>query len=647
MSSPLRILMIEDSQEDAELILLHLQAHSVECTCVQVDTLEGFLSKLKSGVWDLVLSDYSLPGTDGMAVLESLRALDPDLPFILLSGVLDEGAAVEAMRKGANDFILKGNLSRLVPVIWREMKESELRRKQRLFEEELRLLHTAIGQTPDMVMITDAEGQILYANAAAEAITGFHRAEMVGQNPRLFKSDRHDTAFYRSMWEVLLRGETWKGHIVNRRKDRSLWDAETVIAPVFNSRGELQNYLCTARDITLERKLQGLVEQSQRLETIGTLTSGIAHDFNNILMPVMGHAELGLARSPGDPKIRHDLEVIQASASRARDLIAQILSFSRKGAGEDVPIEVQSLLSESLKLLRATLPTSMGFEVELDARGTFVKVDPTKLHQVILNLCINASHAMRGLAGRLTVKLKPEHLPVTPCAMNVNLQEGEYLCLEVTDTGRGISSEHLDKVFLPFFTTKPPREGTGLGLSVTHGIVSAAKGGIQVGSQPGVGTSFKIFLPISSSLLGLPVVQGDETVKGHGHILLVDDEKTLVDMLEASLTQMGFQVSSFCDPRLALRAFADSPTAFQIAVTDHTMPGLSGLQLAQAIWSLNPGFPIILMTGDPDMEKFGLPLSQAGFRACLSKPMSPKDLARAVLKGFPEPARLDHDVMQG
>ncbi len=631
----LRILLVEDSSEDAQLLVLYLEAHGVRFTYAQEDTLEGFLTALRSGPWDLVLSDFSLPGTDGMEILKGLRDRDPDLPFILLSGVLDEGAAVEAMRGGANDFVLKSNLARLVPAIEREMKEAELRRKQRLFEEELRLLHTAIGQTPDMVVITDPQGTILYSNAATAAITGFQRDEMLGRNPRLFKSGRHDAAFYRSMWEVLLRGETWKGHLVNKRKDGTYWDAESVISPVFSARGDLQNYLCTSRDITLERQLQGLLEQSQRLETIGTLTSGIAHDFNNILMPVMGHAELGLGRAPGDPKLRHDLEVIQASAQRARDLIRQILAFSRNDEGKVVPIEIQSLLAESLKLLRATVPTSIAFEVDLDARGKFVRGDPTQLHQVILNLCTNAGHAMRGNAGRLTVGLKSERQPAMPCAMNILLPEGEYLCLEVRDTGKGIHPDHLDKIFLPFFTTKPPKEGTGLGLSVTHGIVSAMKGGFQVTSQPGAGTCFRVFLPVAPMGSILPDEEEGETPIGHGHILLVDDENSLLEMLHTSLTKMGFQVSSFCDPQAALRAFLLAPAAFDVLVTDHTMPGLSGVQLAEALWAVSPALPAILLSGDPELSRTCEPVRQAKFRACLAKPLSSRDIAKTILQVLP------------
>ncbi len=635
MVNHLRILMVEDSGDDADLTLLHLKDAGIDFDCVRVDDLEGFLAALAEGRWDLVISDFSLPGTDGMVILDHLRRADPDLPFLLLSGVLDEGAAVDAMRKGANDFVLKGHLSRLVPAIQREMKDLELRRKQRAFEEELRLLHTAIGQTPDMVLITDAEGLILYANAAAEAISGYPKSELQGQNPRLFKSGQHEAGFYRSMWEVLQRGETWKGHIVNKRRDGVLWNSEAVISPVFGKDGELKNYLCTARDITLERQLQEAVEQTQRLETIGTLTSGIAHDFNNILTPVIGHSELGLTREPGDPHLHHDLEVILASAMRARDLISQILAFSRKGNAEEIPIEVQSLLSESLKLLRATVPSSIAFKLDLNARGRFVRLDPTKLHQVILNLCTNAAYAMRGQAGKLAVSLEPSTLEETSCVMNVRLPAGEYLCLTVEDSGRGIQPEFLDKIFLPFFTTKSVREGTGLGLSVTHSIVSAAGGGIQVSSRPEEGTHFTVFLPLTTDFAAPSMAPQGAPLRGRGNLLLVDDEQMLLEMLESGLRRLGFQVDSYADPTRALAAFQACPSRYQAVVTDQTMPGLSGVQLAKGIWASAPECPVFLLSGDPEVDQVSESLRRMGSAICLHKPLGPQDLTRAILAAVP------------
>jgi len=636
MPTPLHILIIEDSPEDAQLLLHHLEAMGVTFTYAHEATFEGFLAALTTGTWDLVISDYRLPGTDGMDILRRVREHDPDLPFIMLSGVLSEGSAVEAMHTGANDFLLKGNLSRLVPAIEREMKEAELRRTKRQFEEELRLLHSAIGQTPDMVVITNQEGRILYVNDAAERISGYPRHELLGENPSLFKSGQHNAAFYRSMWEVLSRGEVWKGNIVNRRKDGSLWNAESVISPIFGARGELRNYLSTSRDVTRERQLQEFLEQSQRLETIGTLTSGIAHDFNNILMPILGHCELGLGRPAGDPKLKNDLEVIQASTKRARDLVRQILVFSRKGQAESVPIEVQMLLSESINLLRGSVSTAIKFVLDLDAQGRFIMGDPTQLHQVILNLCTNACHAMKGSAGCLSIRLKPQELPPTPCAMNIILPEGQYLCLEVTDTGKGIPPDHLGKIFLPFFSTKSPEEGTGLGLSVSHGIISAMGGGFQVASRPGVGTSFKVLLPLTAQAAIGPVDAWEAAPHGQGHILLVDDDELLLEVLHNNLTEMGFRISSFREPEAALQAFLLDPARFQVLVTDYAMPGLSGSQLGEAIWNIDPAFPVILLSGCLDHGQTCEGAGIRSFLACVAKPISPSELVKAILKVLPQ-----------
>jgi CheY-like chemotaxis protein len=281
------------------------------------------------------------------------------------------------------------------------------------------------------------------------------------------------------------------------------------------------------------------------------------------------------------------------------------------------------------------VPSSITFQEDLAAQGKLVEGDSTQLHQVILNLCTNASHAMRGSAGHLMIRLNPCLLPDTPCAMNILLPAGEYLCLEVADTGKGIDPAHLDQIFLPFFTTKSAGEGTGLGLSVSHGIVSNLGGGIQVTSALGEGTTFKVFLPVATATLAEPEKEPEEPLRGEGRILLVDDEESLLQMLNASLVRMGFQVSSFNQPRLALQAFRQAPGSFRALVTDHTMPGMSGVELAQAIWELNPAFPVILLSGTPDHGQTGVPIGTVGFRACLAKPMSPRDIAKAILKALP------------
>ena len=625
----IRILLVEDSRDDADLLEFYLSSHGLRCEMKLVEDQEGFIAALAAGGWDLVISDFQLSDSNGLQILRHLRHKDPDLPFILLSGVLDEGAAVEAMRSGANDFLLKSNLSRLVPAIEREQRDYEIRRKRRAVEAELEMLHTAIGQTPDMVVITEPDGTIVYANPATEVTSGFTRDEMVGRNPRIFKSGQQDGKFYQAMWDTLLQGEIWHGRIVNLRKDGSRWDSMSVISPVFDVGGGLRNYLWTARDVTHEHELEVQLERNQRLETIGVLTSGIAHDFNNILMPVVSHAELGLGRPPSDPRLQNDLEVILASAQRAAALIRQILAFSRQDDQEVAPLELQSLLMESLKLLRATVPTSITFQVELEARNCLVAGDPTKLHQVILNLCVNAAHAMRGMAGRLTVRLKPVNFQSMPCTMGVTLAEGDHLRLEVSDTGRGILPEHLDRIFLPFFTTKPPKEGTGLGLSVTHAIVSALGGGIQVESRPGEGTVFTLFLPqvrapIPDALCGEAAV-----VHGQARVLLVDDEELLLEALRDGLERLGFKVAGAKGPTEALAIFLRDPNLHDVLVTDFQMPHMTGRQLAEALWTLRPDLPVVVITGSALVNEEGR-MGQGRFSAVLVKPLLVTEVARAI-----------------
>ena len=627
--NPLRILLAEDTPEDAELILLHLSRHGLDVVHRRVETRAEFHRALREGPWDVVLSDFSLPGTDGLELLHDLRSRDPDLPFLLLSGVLDERSAVEAMRSGANDFLLKGNLSRLVPALERELREAEVRRQRRAFEKELQLLHRAIAQTPDLVMITDPRGAIAYVNPAVESVSGYAREELVGQNPRLFKSGLHDASFYRNLWESLLRGETWRSSITNRRKDGTFWNAEVVITPVLDDQGALAHFLWTARDITHERELLALLQQSQRLETVGVLASGIAHDFNNILMPMLGHAQLGLERPPGDPRLHEDLEVILASARRAADLVRRILSFSRRGEGKPVPVDLQALLSEALKLLRAAVPSPISFHPDLAAPGRCVKGEPIQLHQVILNLCTNAAQAMKGTSGKLAVGLAPIHLQSLSCAMGVELAEGDYLCLEVADSGRGIPPEHLDRIFQPFFTTKENGGGTGLGLSVTHGIVSAMGGGIQVESRPGEGTRFLVYFPQATATEAVAVPPLSERGIGRGTILVVDDEVLLGRLLQTVLQKEGYEAVVYRDPEKAVLAFMGSSGAFDLLVTDFQMPGLTGVDLVRSLRALRPDLPAILLTGslsavDPDGPVGSL------FQACLAKPIPTIELVHTI-----------------
>ena len=632
MKAPLHLLLLEDSDLDAELLLAALRQQEFKPDVTRVQTEADFRQAIVGSRWDLVISDYNLSGFDGMSALGILRERDPDLPFILVSGLLTEASAVEAIRQGANDFVLKSNLQRLGPIIERELRDTSNRQRARADQNELRLLQLAVRQVPDSLVITDPEGTILYVNPSMEAVSGYSRDELVGETPRLFKSGRHEAAFYEHLWVSLLRGEVWRGTFVNRRKDGQFWESQAVVAPVLNDAGLPLYFVLTSRDVSHERELQARLEQAQRLEAIGVLTGGIAHDFNNILMPIMGNAELGLERSKDLPQIQHHFEVIQKSALRASDLIQQILAFSRKQEVLTRPVDLALLLKESLKLMRATVPSSILFDLHLDPAGAHVLADPTQLHQVILNLCTNAAQSMYGLAGTLRVEMKAvETAEDLPCVMGGALPPGRYQCLIIADSGCGIPPELLDQIFFPFFTTKKQGQGTGLGLSIVHGLVQQMGGGLQVTSTPGQGTAFCIYLPTTDQEERRALPAPIAVPIRHDRLLVVDDEPAILDVLEAGLARLGFQVTRFEDPALALETFRQTPMAFDLLVSDLTMPHMTGLDLAEEVGLIRPGFPVLLMTGQParlNAER----AEQLGIRATVRKPSTPNMVALVIEK---------------
>lgn len=629
MASQFKVLLIEDSASDALLLARALSKGGLAVELHRVETPDSLEQALMDGTFDFVISDFRLPGWDGMRALEIVRGLAPDIPFLMISGQVGEDLAAEAMRAGANDFLLKDHLSRLIPAIERELREAGIRRMHRALEAEQRLLHLAIQHAPDWVVITDPEGTILYANPAAEQISGYSRAELLGQNPRLLKSGKHDSDFYAQMWQALLKGQTWRGRLINKRKDQSFWDSDTSISPVRDEGGAITGYVCAARDISHEVELRQQLEQAQRLEAIGLLAGGIAHDFNNALMPILVSAEVALARPDTDPQSLRAFNIITQAAERARDLVRQILMFSRKGEHDTQSIQLHLVVRDALALVRSVLPANLVMETNIDPQSGHVLGDATQLHQVVLNLLTNAAHAMRGRAGLIRVSLtRMTTAAEIPCPLGKPLPAGDYLRLSVEDAGHGIGEEVLGKIFLPFFSTKAPGEGTGLGLSVVHGIVQGIGGGIQVESTVEVGSTFNVFLP---SCDVLPTVKETPIAPARSplRVLLVDDEKTLVAMLEHALCSMGYQVWGTSSPTAALARFEATPSDFDILLTDLTMPEMSGISLAQALWARHPGFPIVLMTGyseGMDQEH----VRCLGFKLLLEKPKSAAEVADAL-----------------
>ena len=347
------------------------------------------------------------------------------------------------------------------------------------------------------------------------------------------------------------------------------------------------------------RKYQLHLAQSQKMEALGTLAGGIAHDFNNILSPIIAYTELAREAAAGNPELSADLAEVSKAATRARDLAAQILTFARRSEPKKVPASVTAIAAEALKLLRSSIPSSIEFRQRMEGEA-MVLADPSQLHQVVVNLCTNAFHAMEEQGGVLTVTAEEIELTQAPESV-ADLAPGRYALLSVSDTGTGIDRDTLTWIFDPYFTTKPKGKGTGLGLAVVDGIVRGAGGRISVSSQVGAGTTFRVYLPLAGPASDTAPSAGDgaaaDRSTGKERILFVDDEEQIRESTRRFLGKLGYRVAVFSNGADALDAFSRDPASWDVLVTDMTMPGLSGKELAQRALELRPGLPVILCCG--------------------------------------------------
>ncbi len=505
------------------------------------------------------------------------------------------------------------------------------------------LLAKAMEYTAESVIITDRDRKIIFVNAGFEKMSGYRRQEALGQKPSILHSGRHDASFYQKLHQTIYAGRIWKGDFTNRRQDGTLYVVEATISPVFDEQGEITHFISVRRDVTRERQFEKTRERMQRLEAIGTLAGGIAHDFNNILVPIMGYTELCQDIVPPGSQLKQYLDQVLLATNRARELVRQILSFSRQAEREKAPLDIRLVVKEALKLIRAALPADIRISQQIEPGNECVLADPTEIHQVIMNLCTNAQHAMAENGGVLSVALRAIEVDEGQAATRPGLHPGPYLQLTVGDTGCGIPEEVRGRIFEPYFTTKEKDGGTGLGLATVHGIVTGGGGVIFERSQPHQGAVFELYFPVVES----PSGPSDDNVTlrvpgGSERILFVDDEPTIAELGRQMLGGLGYKVHSTTDPQAALTLLGNNPDAFDLVVTDMTMPGISGVQLVRKVHAIRPDIPIIICTGFSEKIK-ECRAGKNGVSQLLMKPISLNDLARAVRKALDE-QKTDNNV---
>ena len=893
MNTPLQCLLVEDSADDAELLLRELRTGGFDVTWERVETAAAMRAALDRQPWDLIIADYSMPQFSGLAALEVLNASGLDLPFIMISGTMGEEQVVTAMRAGVHDYFIKGRLAHLIPAVERELHNAAARRAQQrtetalnssevryrglfeaakdgilildaetglivdvnpflihllgfshevflgkkiwelgffkdivanqdnfavlqqqeyiryedmaletsdgrrievefisnlylvnqqkviqcfirdishrkraeaalrasnekyrgLFESSCDALMTAeppswrftsgnpatvkmfgtknegefishepwklsperqpdgresaekakemfetavregscffewrhrriggeefpatvllsrmesagkvsiqatvrdvterrraeeyqarlamaVEQAAETIVITDTSGTILYVNPAFEKITGYTRAEAYGQNPRVLKSGQHDAEFYRKLWAQLTAGQVWSGHIINKRKNGTLFEEEATISPVLDAAGKIINYVAVKRDVTREVALEEQNRQAAKMEAVGRLAGGVAHDFNNKLQIIMFNLEMLLNEVPAGHEFRAGLLDIQEAAQHSAALTRQLLTFSRKQAIEPVLLDLNTATAVSLKMLGRLVGENIQLQLVAPVAEETVFIDPGQLDQLLANLVVNARDAIPG-TGTITIDLTHRTLAETDCRDRTDfVQPGEYVVLTVRDNGVGMAPEIQAHIFEPFFTTKAVGKGTGLGLATVYGIVKQNHGAITVQSAPGQGTTFSIYLPraaaaVSASVgkIAEPMPTGTET------ILVVEDEASVLDLIRRTLALQGYKVLAAVTPHLAVRLCQQHPEPIHLLLTDVVMPEMDGHELSEHIQALRPNIRILFMSGYSSevMEQHGhLPTDLH----VLQKPFNAAALAQRVRAALDAP----------
>jgi PAS domain S-box-containing protein len=498
--------------------------------------------------------------------------------------------------------------------------------REALADQESLKMGAAVEQAADAVIMLDLGGSIRYVNAAFESMNKVPRGKAKG---RAYLEDFADPSSAGAVREALMAGKAWQGRMSRLASDGQPVELQVAVATVKDPAGTIIGVLVTERDVTQETILQRQLRRTQKMEALGTLAGGIAHDFNNILNPIFISMELALLDPSLDPAVRGHLEVGLKAAERGRDLVKQVISFSRQKEKDRKPIRIGTVVREALNFLRASLPSTIEIRADIRDEASCVLGDPANLHQLVMNLSSNAAYAMRTSGGILSIGLSAEEIDAEGAKKVVGLAPGSYLRLTVADTGVGMTPEVREKLFDPFFTTKPPGEGSGMGLPVVDGIVRDYGGAIEVESRLGQGSTFTIFLPRVGVEEAPAVTITDELPRGSGRILVLDDEEAQVYSVRGVLEKLGYEVEAFTDGRHALERIRSDPEAFDLVITDQTMPRLSGLQVAAEMFRVRPELPIILCTGFSEVADAKAAYA-AGIREFLMKPYSVREMAEAV-----------------
>lgn len=634
----LRLLHLEDNLADAELIEMQITEEWPGCEIRRVDTRHDFLTAIQTAKFDLILSDFSLPGFNGLEALNLARHYTTDTPFIFLSGTIGEENAVKALKCGAADYIIKDRPARFISAIrsaLTHMQEAALRRES---EAQVREQAALLDKARDAIIATDLEHRIAYWNASAEEIYGWTADEVLGR--RLEDLQLHvDPARFVTAREQLTAYGEWRGEFRIQTKRGQALQVESTWSLVLGADGRPRSILFIDTDVTERKKMEAQIHRAERMDSIGMLAGGVAHDLNNALAPILMAAEL-LRERVSDPADRRFVDSIETSAQHGAALVQQLLAFARGSEGQRTLVEVAGLIEDVQKLLRSTITASIELTVETVGTPWPIMADATKIKQVLINLCLNARDAMPN-GGRIEILAGNTMIGGKHVLSNSGAQPGPYLRIAVRDTGTGIPPEVLARIFDPFFTTKAAGKGTGLGLSMVSGIIKSHGGFLNVESHVGQGTLFELFFPAHSQVREAPPsAVSPLDVKGRGEsILLVDDDPSVRDIFKALLENAGYDVGTAENGEEVLAKFDAQPGKYAIVISDIMMPGMSGQEVIQALRTRVPRQPVLAISGLMDPERQRELHAMEPPVECLGKPILPEKLLLTLRRMLEAAAR--------
>jgi len=603
MSTPLRLLLVEDSEDDALLLVRQIRSGGYEVHFERVDTAAALDNALKKP-WDIVISDYAMPGFNGLSALMLLQKRSIDIPFIMVSGTIGEDIAVEAMKAGAHDYVMKTNLVRLIPAIGRELREIDERRQRKRAEEALRASEERFSKafhaspTPMVIARLD-DGVFVDVNDSFLTLLGYKQEEVIGRTYSAIgfigDEDRENAR------RALLDGKTLRNHEV--KLSTKSGDLRTVLLSmeVIEIAG-VKCSLATAIDITERKRLEEQFRQAQKMEAFGQLAAGIAHDFNNIMTVVQGNLSLMRMESASRSEQASAADQITRAAQRATNLTRQLLMFSRRSPMQPKALDLNDVVSNMTKMLKHLIGEHIALEAHYAPSSAPIHADPGMMEQVLMNLAVNSRDAMPK-GGKLIIETLPVSLDEQQASARPRSRPGAFICLSVRDTGCGIPPEHLSHIFEPFYTTKEVGKGTGLGLATVFGIVEQHHGWIDVESHVGIGTTMRIYFPCSlrsatsvAERQTIPKIRG-----GTETLLLVEDETPVRQLMGRLLSHHGYQVHAAASGVDALKIWEEHRPAINLLVTDMVMPdGINGRELADRMKSEKSDLKVIYVSGYTD-----------------------------------------------